>query len=93
MKTRSILNLFFACSLLVLATACDVKDPIFNTAHPGHGTVTLTTDWSTIGTGLTAPESYTVTATRDGGLHRHADRRHQSPRPSLRVGHVPILCI
>lgn len=60
------LRLLSACSLLVLAAACDVKDPIFNTPHPDHGTVTLTTDWSGIGIGLTTPESYTVTATRDG---------------------------
>ncbi len=42
--------------------ACDVKDPIYNTLHPGHGTITLTADWSGIGQGLTAPESYTVRA-------------------------------
>lgn len=66
MKTRNILRLLSACTLLVLAAACDVKDPIFNTPHPEHGTLTLTTDWSGIGEGLTAPQSYTVAATRDG---------------------------
>ncbi|MFS2715771.1 FimB/Mfa2 family fimbrial subunit [Bacteroides uniformis] len=66
MKARNILHLLPACSLLlILAAACDVKDPIFDTAHPGHGTVTLTTDWAAIGTGLTIPESYTVTAGTD----------------------------
>lgn len=53
-------------AIATLLASCDVKDPIFNTAHPGHGTVTLTTDWSGIGEGLTAPESYTVTASTPG---------------------------
>lgn len=61
MKPKSILRLLFIASLVIPA-ACDVKDPIFNTAHPDHGIVTLTTDWSGIGSGLTAPDSYTVTA-------------------------------
>lgn len=45
-----------------LLTGCDVNDPIYNTSHPEKGTVTLTTDWSQIGAGLTAPASYTVAA-------------------------------
>lgn len=45
-----------------LLASCDVKDPIYNTAHPDKGTLTLTTDWSRIGDGLTAPTSYTVAA-------------------------------
>lgn len=43
-----------------LLTACDVKDPIYNTPHPDHGKIILTTDWSGIGSGITAPQSYTV---------------------------------
>ena len=50
-------------ALLAVPAACDVKDPIHNTPHPEHGTVALTTDWSGIGEGLTAPASYTVAAT------------------------------
>lgn len=42
--------------------ACDVKDPIYNTPHPEQGAITLVTDWSGIGEGLTAPASYTVEA-------------------------------
>ena len=45
-----------------ILASCDVKDPIYNTAYPEKGTVTLTTDWSHIGDGLTAPTSYTVAA-------------------------------
>lgn len=51
-----------AVAAAVLLAGCDVKDPIYNTSHPDHGTVTLTTDWSGIGEGLTAPASYTVKA-------------------------------
>lgn len=46
----------------ILLASCGDKDPIYNTTHPNHGKITLTTDWSAIGKGLTAPESYTVTA-------------------------------
>lgn len=42
--------------------ACDVKAPIYNTPHPEQGAITLVTDWSGIGEGLTAPASYTVEA-------------------------------
>lgn len=43
-----------------ILASCDVNDPIYNTPHPSKGTLTLTTDWSRIGDGLTAPASYTV---------------------------------
>ena len=62
---KIIIALICVWATLFLA-GCDVKDPIYNTPHPDHGTVPLTTDWSDIGTGLPTPESYTVTATRDG---------------------------
>ncbi len=51
----------FLGSVLLLAS-CDVKDPIYNTPHPDHGTVTLTADWSRRGTGIDIPASYTVQA-------------------------------
>lgn len=54
-----ILSVFAATSL----AGCDVKDPIYDTPHPEHGTIALTTDWSGIGEGLTAPASYTVAVT------------------------------
>ena len=53
--------LIVAATALSLA-ACDVKDPIYNTPHPEQGAITLVTDWSGIGEGLTAPASYTVEA-------------------------------
>lgn len=43
-----------------LLTSCDMNDPIYNTSHPNHGVVTLTTDWSQIGEGLEVPSSYTL---------------------------------
>ena len=51
-----ILSVFAATSLV----GCDVKDPIYNTPHPGHGTVTLTTDWTNRTAGIDIPASYTV---------------------------------
>lgn len=60
MKRVIKLQLVGAVAIATLLTACDVKDPIYNTSHPESGTITLTTDWSGIGEGLTAPESYKV---------------------------------
>lgn len=54
------LHLAGAAAAVLFLTACDVKDPVYNTAHPDHGKITLTTDWSRIGEGLEVPESYTV---------------------------------
>ena len=53
-----ILSVFAATSL----AGCDVKDPIYNTPHPDHGTVTLTTDWTNRTAGIDIPASYTVAA-------------------------------
>lgn len=73
MRTKAIIP-FFGCALL-LAVSCDVKDPIYNTPHPDHGTVTLTADWSRRGTDIDIPASYTVQAadystTLDGTTNR-----------------------
>ena len=48
--------------LLPLLASCGAKDPNYNTAHPDHGMVTLTTDWSQRGTDIDIPASYTVQA-------------------------------
>lgn len=63
MKRNRIYQLIGAAAIAALLAGCDVKDPIYNTPHPEHGTITLTADWSGIGEGLTAPASYTVAAT------------------------------
>ena len=61
-KTLLVLSPGLVAAAILLA-GCDKKDPSYNTSHPEHGTVTLTTDWSGIGEGLTAPASYTVAVT------------------------------
>ena len=53
--------LFAACAALLLATGCDVKDPIYATSHPEHGVITLTTDWTERTPGIDIPAAYTVT--------------------------------
>lgn len=60
MKRVIKLHLVGAVAIATLLAACDVKDPIYNTPHPEHGKITLTTEWDGIGEGLTVPESYTV---------------------------------
>jgi len=45
-----------------LLASCDVKDPIYNTAYPDYGKITLTTDWTGRGAGVDIPASYTVSA-------------------------------
>lgn len=59
---NSIKHSLIATAALLLLAGCDPKDPIYDTPHPEKGAVTLTTDWSNIGDGLTAPASYTVKA-------------------------------
>lgn len=61
MKIIPILKILFAASL-VMPVSCNVKDTIYNTPHPNHGTVVLTTDWSSIGEGINIPAGYTVVA-------------------------------
>lgn len=92
MKPKSILRLLFIASFIIPA-ACDVKDPIYNTAHPEHGVVTLSTDWSGRGEGLAVPESYTVetgdyTATLSGATRR-LDHLFDPGTYRLRVYNTP----
>ena len=51
--------LIMATATLALA-GCDVKDPIYNTAHPDKGQISLTTDWTRRTTGVDIPANYTV---------------------------------
>ncbi len=50
----------FCAGTLLLLSGCDVKDPIYNTAHPEKGQITLTTDWTQRTAGIDIPASYTV---------------------------------
>ena len=45
-------------SILLLSSCARVD--VYDTDHPEHGKITLTTDWSKIGESITAPQSYTV---------------------------------
>ncbi len=56
-----------AAALLVAATlaSCGEKGPTYNTDHPEHGKITLTTDWSQRGEGIDIPGSHHVRANGD----------------------------
>lgn len=58
MRTSKLLITLAGAALLLWS--CDVKDPIYDTPHPDHGKITLTADWSNIGTNVAKPASYTV---------------------------------
>jgi hypothetical protein len=56
-KTAAVLYM----GAVLLLSACDVKDPIYNTAHPEQGQIILTTDWTHRTDGVGIPDSYTIT--------------------------------
>ena len=60
--TPAALPLAVTVAVMLLLASCDVKDPIYNTAHPDHGQITLTTDWTARTAGVDIPATYTVTA-------------------------------
>jgi hypothetical protein len=57
MRTKNRL-LLTAIGAAALFTACDVKDPIYETEHPDKAQITITADWSGMGMGIPRPESY-----------------------------------
>lgn len=57
---RTIPTLTILCAATLLIAGCDVKDPIYNTAHPEQGQIILTTDWSNRTDGVGIPDSYTI---------------------------------
>ena len=59
MRPKTIITLLSGLAVMLL-TGCDVKDPIYNTAHPDKGKITLTTDWTARTAGIEIPASYTV---------------------------------
>jgi len=40
--------------------SCGLDEPIYETANPQYGTITLITDWSKMGEGITKPANYTI---------------------------------
>ena len=51
-------TLFLIFSFLIF-TAC-VRVDVYNTDHPEHGKISLTTDWTQAGQGVAAPQNYVV---------------------------------
>lgn len=62
MKKNILLPVAVTVAIALCTVSCGVKDPIYNTEHPDHGTITLTTDWRAIDKNIKVPESYTVKA-------------------------------
>ena len=54
------IQIITALSVLLLS-ACTRVD-VYDTDHPNHGIITLTTDWSNISADIAVPQSYTVQA-------------------------------
>ena len=59
-KMNMIRKLSVAVVAVCAFVSCNINDPIYNTTHPDHGKITLTTDWTNIGTGINKPSTYTV---------------------------------
>lgn len=57
---KSIYKTTFALAAVVLSLTSCVKDELYDTPHPDHGKVTLTTDWSARGEGIAVPERWTM---------------------------------
>ncbi|GAA6253691.1 hypothetical protein F050043D4_47260 [Bacteroides thetaiotaomicron] len=54
------LKLLLIAAASVALASCGTDEPIYDTPHPTQGKITLTTDWSKIGEGITKPASYTI---------------------------------
>ena len=50
----------FIITLSVLLFSACARVDVYDTDHPNHGIITLTTDWSQIGQGITASQTYTI---------------------------------
>lgn len=58
MRKAKIITIAAAGALILWG--CDVKDPIYETDHPDKAKITVTADWSGIGSGITKPAVYKV---------------------------------
>lgn len=56
----TVTKLMIAAGTIIFLTACDAKDPIYETDHPDKAKITVTADWSGIGQGIAKPSGYTV---------------------------------
>lgn len=57
---KSFKQLLIVMAVAGILAGCDVNDPIYETSHPEHGKITLTTDWARRTEGIVIPSSYTV---------------------------------
>ncbi|WP_308573205.1 hypothetical protein [uncultured Sanguibacteroides sp.] len=91
MRTKTTITIFCAGTLLLWG--CDVKDPIYNTAHPDSGQITLTMDWTARTAGVDIPASYTVTVDKYSetvnGATNTLDRLFEPGSHRLRVYNTP----
>lgn len=61
MRMKDMIMIAGASAVALLAlSACDIKDPIYNTPHPEHGTVVVTTEWSSKSPEAEMPQNYTL---------------------------------
>lgn len=93
MKKNILLLAAVTVAIALCTVSCDVKDPIFITPNPNHGTVTLTTDWSAIDKSIQVPESYTVEApdysANLSGLTNTLDHLFEPGSYHLRIYNTP----
>ena len=73
MKTARYIPMLAAAAAALLAVSC-VKNKLFDTPHPDHGTITVLADWSARGQGIDIPASWSVsvgdyTGTETGATH------------------------
>ncbi|OJV83297.1 MAG: hypothetical protein BGO34_16665 [Bacteroidia bacterium 44-10] len=72
-------KLLIAAVGAILLTACDVKDPIYETDHPGKARVTLTAGWSGIDQSITKPAGYTAVVNGTAHTDIPATESHTFP--------------
>lgn len=58
MRYMKITTTLLCICTVILLTGCDVKDPIYNTAHPDKGAIVITIDWTQRGEGIATPPKY-----------------------------------
>lgn len=73
MKTARYIPMLAAAAAALLAVSC-VKNKLFDTPHPDHGTITVLADWSARGQGIDIPATWSVsvgdyTGTETGATH------------------------
>ncbi len=81
-KGKWIASHSFAMTLTVIIFTSCVKDTIYNTPHPEHGRITLTTDWSARGEGIDIPGSHHVLTNGDDE-GRQTFTAHTNDHPEL----------